>query len=184
MSPNQALYDMIGTIVLPSTLQSIKLITRLNSDQDVPGQKHQVASFIQAFATQYPKVQRIYISYGIYWTGTYTAKWGRILQTNDDNLIQKEEDSSQPESAKVVGVEGVGYSSESSSTDCLTSTVISSVNPLPLGKLTFTEHRRTILFQSGSPMYPDSVSGLNEQRSWTTNLWMRLRRFFGGKNAA
>jgi hypothetical protein len=135
---------MIGTIVLPSTLRSIKLTTHLDTHQGVPVQKHQVASFIQAFATQYPKVQRIDISYGTYWTGMYTAKWGRILQTNDDNLIQKDGEPSPPESGKVD--EGDGYSSKSSSTDCLASTVISSVtvNLLPLGKLTFTEQRRRV----------------------------------------
>ncbi|KAF8810484.1 hypothetical protein BYT27DRAFT_6492840 [Phlegmacium glaucopus] len=172
------LYDMIGTIALPSSLKSIKLLTRLGSDDGLPDQEHQVASFIQAFASQYQKVQRIDISYGIYWTGTYTAKWGRIRQTNDEILIPKEDSS--PERVTESG----GYSSKSSSNDCLLSTVISSVNPLPLGKLTFTEHRRMILFPgsaaAGSSMYHDFVSRSN---GWMMNLWLRLKGFFG-KNPA
>jgi len=174
------LYDMIGTVVLPSSLKSIKFLTRLGSEEYLTVQKHQASSFIHAFASQYPKVQRIEISYGIYWTGTYTAKWGRILQTNGES---KEEDSSQTGSKVRRLNEGGGYSSKSSSDDCL---IISSVNPLPLGKLTFTEHPRMIIFQNGSlssgavgfPMHHVSVSGSHERRPWM-NLWLRLKRFFG-----
>lgn len=97
------------------------------------------------------------ISYGIYWTGIYTAKWGRIRQTN-------------------------GESKEEVSEDCLMSNIISSVNILPLGKLTlFTEHRRMIIFHNGSlssaqlltRMHHDvSVSGSHERTPWM-NLWLR-----------
>jgi len=178
---------MIGVIVLPSSLKSIKLLTRLGSDEGLPDQEHQAASFIQTFASQYPKVQLIDISYGMYWTGTYTAKWGRIRQNNEESLIPKGEASN---SAVIKTNECGGYSSKSSSHDCVVSTIISSINPLPLGKLTFTEHRRMILFQPGSSlslsslssdvaslMYYDSDSSSNhERRSWIVELWLRLKR--------
>ena len=175
---------MIGTIMLPSSLKSIKLDTRLGSEEDLLVQENQAASFIQAFASRYPKVQKINISYGIYWTGTYTARWGRTRQTNDES----KEGSRTRSGVRKVNESG-GYSSKSSSNDCLMSTIISSVNPLPLGNLTFTEHRRMIIFQNGSlstaaagfPMHHASVSGSNNRRPWT-NLWMRLKRFFGGKS--
>lgn len=41
-----------------------------------------------------------------------------------------------------------GYSSKSFSKDFIISTVVSTVQPLPLGKLTFTETRRKIMFQN------------------------------------
>ena len=133
---------MIGTIVLSSTLKSIKFLTRLGSEEDLRVQENQATSFIQAFASQYPKVQTIEISYGIYWSGMYTAKWGRIRQTNDE---RKKGDSSQRGSEVGKVNESGGYSVKSSSKDGLMSTIISSVSPLPLGKLIFTEHRRMII---------------------------------------
>lgn len=175
---------MIGTIILPSGLKSIRLLTRLGSEENLTVQENQAAFFIQAFASQYPKVQQIEISYGIYWTGIYSAKWGRIRQTNDET---KEGDSSRAGSEVRRKVnEGGGYSSKSSSNDCLISTIISSVNPLPLGKLTFTEHRRMIIFQNGSlssaAAATDHVSvsdsASNKRRPWM-DFWLRVRRFFG-----
>jgi hypothetical protein len=174
---------MIGTIVLPSSLKSIKLDTRLASEEDLLAQENQAASFIQDFASQYPNVQRIDISYGIYWTGTYTAGWGRIRQTKTDESNLKE-GSRTRSGVRKVNEAGGGYSSKSSSNDCLMSTVISSINPLPLGNLTFTEHRRMIIFENGSmstaaaAMHHASVSGSNERRPWM-NFWLRLKRFFG-----
>ena len=168
--------------MLPSSLKSIKFKTRLGSEEDLLVQENQAASFIQAFASQYPKVQRIEISYGIFWTGTYTAKWGRIRRTNDE--------SKEGSGVRKVNKPG-GYSSKSSSSnDCLMSTIISSVNPLPLGNLTFTEHRRMIIFQNGSlstpaaglPVHHASVSGSNKRRPWM-NFWLRLKKFFGKKSS-
>ena len=115
----------------------------------------------------------------------YTAKWGRIRQTNEGSLMSKEGDPSQAGSAVGKVNEGGGYSFKSSSNDCLVSTIISLVNSLPLGKLTFTENRRTIIFQPGSSSTapessrdrePDST--LNRRNPWM-KLWMRLKRFFG-----
>jgi hypothetical protein len=72
MSVNQALYDMIGTILLPS---SIKILIRLGSEEYyLRVQENQAVSFIQAFTSHQPKIQTVKISCGIYWTGMYTAK--------------------------------------------------------------------------------------------------------------
>ena len=176
---------MIDTIALPSNLKSIKLLTRLGTKYNLTVQENQAASFIEAFASKYPKVQRIDISYGMYWTGTYTAKWGRIRQTSDEGLVKS---GHQIGPAVREVNEGGGYSSKSSSNDYLMSTTISSVNPLPLGKLTFTQHRRMILFQNGLPaggagggapsMDHDLDYGSNQQRPWM-NIWLRLKKFFG-----
>ena len=74
-----SMYDMIGTILPPSSLKSIKILTHLGSEEYyLRAQENQAVSFIQAFASHHPKVQTIEISYGIYWTGMYTAKWSRI----------------------------------------------------------------------------------------------------------
>ncbi|PPQ74056.1 hypothetical protein CVT24_012949 [Panaeolus cyanescens] len=96
-----------------------------------------------------------------------------------------------------------GYSSKSSSKEYILSTVVSSVHPLPLGKLTFTEHRRTILLQDEAPgvalgglgggwtpFVPSnggngSGQGRDQEGSgflgldWTSGIWTRVRRFIG-----
>ena len=164
---------MMSTIVLPSNLKSIHLLTRLCSDEDSSVQEHQAASFIQAFASQYPKIQQIDISYGLYRKGLYNAKWGRIRQTNDESLIPKGESGSAI--VRKINKSG-GYSSKSSADDHLVSTVTSTVNPLPLGKLTFTEHRRMILFQSSGKR--NFISAI----PWMNQVWLRLKRSLFGKS--
>ena len=177
---------MIDTIALPSNLKNIELSTRLVSEEDPTVQENQAASFIQVFASRYPKVQRIDILYGSYWTGMCTAKWERLRETKDESMISQERYSSQGFRETKFN-EACRYSSKSYNHDgCLVSTIFSSIYPLPLGKLTFVEHRRMIIFENKpsssaaarSPMHHDSISGSNQPSPWM-NLWLRLKKFVG-----
>lgn len=129
---------------------------------------------MEAFASRHPAVQRMEIAYGIYWTGMYSGVWGRLRRNAEaqsgagmDQITHDDVDN--------------GYSSKSSSRDYILSTVVSSVHPLPLGKLTFTEHRRTILFPNdtaGVLAEDQEMPDFGEKRFFGF-IWMRFRRLFG-----
>ncbi len=166
---------MLGKVTLPPSIRHLKLSTRLVSPKlDLVSQEQEAARYMEAFAARHPMMQQIEIAYGIYWTGMYSAVWGRLRENTEvasgAGMGQLTHD----------GVDS-GYSSKSSSHDYILSTVVSSVHPLPLGKLTFTEHRRTILFPN------DTSSALAEaqekadfgEKRFFGFIWMRFRRLFG-----
>ncbi|KAF8959631.1 hypothetical protein BDZ97DRAFT_1922803 [Flammula alnicola] len=169
-----SLYNMMNKISLPPNVKYIKFSTRLGSPRiDLAEQEHEAACFMESFASRHPRIQHMDIDYGIYWTGMYSAVWGRIRENNErsesgvDHITRDNTDN--------------GYSSKSSSRHFVLSTVVSTVHPLPLGKLTFTEHRRTILFAhdtSGILSEDDELHAMGERRFWML-IWTRFRRFFG-----
>lgn len=164
---------MMGKIVFPPHVRYVKLLTRLASPKlDINRQEHKAACFMESFARRNPALQRFEIGYGIYWTGMYSAIWGRLRENTETESAAVDEITSD-------NVDN-GYSSESSSRNYILSTVVSSVHPLPLGKLTFTEHRRTILFPndtSGMLAVDHVISEFGEKRFFSF-LWMRVRRLF------
>ncbi|KAJ3515703.1 hypothetical protein NLJ89_g1593 [Agrocybe chaxingu] len=212
-APVTTLYTMMATASFPEALRFLKLTTRLRSPRlDLAEQEHEAACFTEAIARRHPNLQRIELGYGIYWTGTYSAVWGRIrnnvaLRATNSNTghVGSErsgevsaggdpngdadpttDPAAHPPRIAKEDMEG-GYSSKSSSKDYIMSTVVSTVHPLPLGKLTFTEHRRTILFSNdagpggsaeglGFGLEDGSADGT---RSFWMSAWMRLRRLFG-----
>jgi hypothetical protein len=174
---------MTSKIVLPPTLQFLKFSTRLSGSKlDLSEQEHEAACFTERLARKHPCLQRLEINYGIYWTGMYSVVWGRIRKNMDvgaqevapmasDGAKNNEVSSTTTEK----GMEG-SYSSKSSSKDFILSTIVSTVHPLPLGKLTFTEHRRTILFQNlKSTSARNRIEGRSGESIWAMT-WRRLRR--------
>jgi len=143
---------------------------------------------MESFASRHPGLQRIEIEYGIYWTGMYTATWGRIRENHNvsnSNLDDVESDESLSEHqpiSKVKGDQDGGYSSNSSSKDYILSTMVLTVHPLPLGKLIFTEHRRRILFPQDtlpSALAEQRILGdESDGRTWTS-IWTNLKKWFG-----
>lgn len=172
-----SLYDLMDKASFPPNIKQLKLSTRLINDPklNLNEQEREVATFMESFGSHHPTMQRMEIGYGIYWTGMYSVVWGRIRENSE--VFSSESRDLGPVSRK--NVEG-GYSSRTSSKDCILSTVVSTVHPMPLGKLTFTEHRRTILFTHNSALV-DKVDqefpGVSRQRIWNI-LWMRLRRWW------
>ena len=169
---------MMDKVSLPPNIKQMKLSTRLASDPklDLHEQEREVATFMESFGSHHPTMQRMEIGYGIYWTGMYSAVWGRIRE-NSEKVYSSESGSLGPISKDTI--EG-GYSSKSSSKDYILSTVVSTVHPLPLGKLTFTEHRRTILFTHNSALMDkvdEEFANQSRQRIWNI-LWTRLRRWW------
>ena len=185
--PEQVLYDILASANIPPHLRYLKVDTRLSSmSTDLEVQERETANFIEAFASHHPAITKLELTYGVYWTGIYSAVWGR-LRNNDAPLSTPSE-----ELAGIMELCGGGYSSKSSSRHCLMSTVVSTVHPLPLGKLTFSLNRRTILFPNGGKsggLLGSSGSGIfegeltNEQREVERSSWMaffcRLKKMFG-----
>ena len=167
---------MMDKVPLPPNIKQMKLSTRLTNvpKLDLHEQEREVATFMESFGSRHPTIQRMEIGYGIYWTGMYSAVWGRIRENSEKVYSPESGDS------ELVSREG-GYSSRSSSKDYVLSTVVSTVHPLPLGKLTFTEHRRTILFTPDSPLMDkvddEELADPSRRRIWNF-LWLRLRRWW------
>lgn len=170
---------MMNKVPLPPNIKQMKLSTRLTNDPklDLHEQEQEVATFMESFGSHHPTMQRMEIGYGIYWTGMYSAVWGRIRE-NSEKVHPSE--SGDLGSISRDTMEG-GYSSRSSSKDYVLSTVVSTVHPLPLGKLTFTEHRRTILFSPDSTLMDkvddQELAAPSQRRIWNF-LWLRLRRWW------
>ncbi|KAH9479130.1 hypothetical protein JR316_0007709 [Psilocybe cubensis] len=181
--PVSTLYTMMNEMSLPRSIQRLRFSTRLNSSKlDILAQEHEVACFMEAFASRHPNIQRIEIGYGIYWTGMYSGVWGRIRENTEVNEAQKLQADSQPVKKGGDIDDGGGYSSKSSSKDYIVSTVVSTVHPLPLGKLTFTEHRRKILF----PQDTVTAKGIERHEALATGdkrfwgyFWVPIKRLFG-----
>lgn len=98
---SQILYILLQGVTLPPNLTKLRIGTKLqNGNLDTPTQEHEASKLIEGLARAYPALCNVEITYGTYWTGTYSARWSRL---------------------------------SSSSTGLL-------------GKLSFKEHRRTIVF--------------------------------------
>lgn len=176
----------MGMTILSPRIKYVKVTTRLTSPrQDLVAQEDEAAQFMEAFASRHPTIQRIEVEYGIYWTGMYLATWGRIRENNDSDEIDGDYPANLKKYKPITRVKDEddgGYSSKSSSKDYILSTVVHTVHPLPLGKLTFTEHRRRILFPQ------DTLSNFvaqksvwdetRETRPWTS-IWMGVKRLLG-----
>lgn len=176
---------MMNEILLPPGIKQLAFSTRLNSSKlSILAQEHEAACFMEAFAGRHPNIQRIEIGYGIYWTGMYSAIWGRLrenteMETSEARHLRA---NSKPVSKGGELEDGDGYSSKSSSKDYIVSTVVSTVHPLPLGKLTFTEHRRKILFPQDTVTAAKSVGDrevldTGDKRFWGY-LWVPIKRLF------
>jgi len=181
------LYRMMNDVSLPPTLKCLKFSTRLTSPRvDLTGQEHEAALFMETIAQKHQAVELIEVSYGIYWTGMYSAIWGRIR----DNAAGSGTMTTLRMGKNGLLVNGTkkdaggSFSHQSTSKDYILSTVVTDVYPLPLGKLTFTEHRRTILFQqdgSAAAAIRAQEAGVHhewhERRFWT-EPWTKLRKIF------
>ncbi|KAF8885088.1 hypothetical protein CPB84DRAFT_1788689 [Gymnopilus junonius] len=181
----------MGNTILPQRVKHIKLSTRLSSRSlHHVAQEHEAAAFMESFARRHPSIQSIEIEYGIYWTGMYSVSWGRTRENKADADVQSPRDITYPgnllsksDPSPDVGNDGGGYSSKSSSKDHILSTVVSTIHPLPLGRLTFTEHKRKIFFPRDSTGAIGDPANLefeddDERRFWNL-IWSHLRRFFG-----
>jgi hypothetical protein len=171
---------MMDNAALPPNVKHIKLSTRLSNNPklNLYEQEREAANFMESFGSHHPSLQRLEIGYGIYWTGMYSAVWGRIRENTE--MVSSSDTGDAGPTPRVNG-DG-GYSSKSSSKDYILSTVVSTVHPLPLGKLTFTEHRRTILFTHDSTLMnkiEQEFADLSQQRIWNI-LWTRLRKWWRG----
>ncbi|KDR80995.1 hypothetical protein GALMADRAFT_207893 [Galerina marginata CBS 339.88] len=184
-APVTSLYDRMSTITLPPRIKHLKFSTRLTRHKlDLSSQEHEAATFMESFASRHPSIQRIEVDYGIYWTGTYSVIWGRIRENSDTLATTSTTATSNPSDAELPmptkdALNGdAGYSSKSSSKEYILSTVVSTVHPLPLGKLTFTEHRRRILFPQDTVSISPADEGKGDKRFWTV-IWDGFRRIFG-----
>jgi len=164
---------------LPATVKHLKLSTHLTTPKvDIAAQVHDAATFIQTIAQKHPAMQRIEVAYGVHWTEMYSAVWGRIRE--DMSGIDSEQGT-----GGLLGPKADLQSRNSfkcSSEHCtILSVVVSSTYPLPLGKLTFMEHRRKILQHDPSADTRTEEEGavsnvLDRNRFWIL-AWMVLRRW-------
>lgn len=184
---------MMGNATLPPRIKHVKLSTRLSGRSlHHVAQEHEAAAFMESFARRHPTVHRIEIEYGVYWTGMYSVVWGRTRENNVNLQLPSDPAypgnfSSNSDLVPDVESDGGGHSSKSSSKDHILSTVVSTIHPLPLGRLTFTEHRRKIFFPHdsiGAIGDPANLEheGDSEKRLWNL-IWGRLRRFLGRSSA-
>ncbi|KAF9528988.1 hypothetical protein CPB83DRAFT_835452 [Crepidotus variabilis] len=181
------LYEMVLRTRFPQSLRFLELNTKLSSvGMDIVSQERETALFMEAVARRQPSLQRIQVTYGIYWTGLYKAVWGRIRSNSDNNSAPTCSTAATPVMSRApsfrTGPQD-GYSAEESSKDYVLSTIVSSVHPLPFGKLTFTEHRRRILFQSDTlvALAGPSVAGAEGgagSRKFLSVAWGTIRRIF------
>jgi len=97
--------------------------------------------------------------------------WGRIRENADVEATPPiDEFSTLPKDM------AESYSSKSSSKDFIISTVVSTVHPLPLGKLTFTETRRKIMFQNLKITPTGNVVPDERRVGIWAMTWRKIRR--------
>ncbi|KAF9003963.1 hypothetical protein BDQ17DRAFT_1355216 [Cyathus striatus] len=189
-SPISLLFCILRDIDLPPHLTHLTIHTRLNSgNQDSAQQKNTVALFIEGLAARHTALCKVEIGWGVYWTGMFIATWERVnptdraisAATSHDEQIKLMLQSSQVDDTERDSMDSGYHSIQSSLASCLDSypsqrTLVTHAM-LPLGKLTFTEHRRrtvTMCAPSGASwMYVGSGEVRNDR--WFQKLATRLR---------